>query len=1101
MDGIQMEPIGKYKADRNGSAKAAAWRNMVDQDLDDVAFLADTDKAREARELRDAPVAVCSQRRALCLTVVLFSAMFATALIIVYASPQSDCPCATDVTLIPGQPPTDSEASLAAANKERLATNGAVFPWRGARLPTFVIPKHYSLWLHPNLTTGELRGEVSIDFKVDRDTTFVVLNVRDMNVTERALFKSGGSLGPKVAKTLEYPQADQSYIEFKEKLRRKFNYTLSLRFITKLERSDKQRGFFLTGTHRHRCAVSRFWLTHARSAFPCLDEPHFRATFKITIVRDRFHVSLTNMPIVATEEAGFYLGHRLLQDEFGVTPPMPPHMVSLAVCRLQRRAAPELPTEATPNITEVATMIPEATSEPPEEDLPPEISLYSDQQVILDESGPLLEWVQRTIQHFSFELNTSYPLPKFDIVVVEGSNPYSEGWGLITLAPATLSDTKTIARLLAQQWFGGTVSPRWWSSQWLLEALTSVLAEKAPAPPHSDAQRPADALLLDHVLPALRLDSSNSVRAVASPRLERADIESATDELSLHKGAAIVSMAIEAAGEAAGRAALARLLRDHRFASADARDLWRALERDGSDDGLGGAAWDGWCERPGYPLLCASSMGTDVLLKQERFVMSAEPPEPDPPMVNYLLTLDLRAELDELFYEPENFTDTEEDLNSTTTTPPPTTTRRVTVKTTKAPPHKWIIPVTFVVGPLDSEEEEANITAWKNVTQNYHNATWYDVTTDNKTAKVSSRWAENVTHLIWMNDTEMVIPDLGKHKWVRYNVGARGLYRVAPQDRTDGESAESAASRAAELYASGAAAERALLLDDAFVLSRAGRLPASRAVAAAARLSSETHWAPWRVVLNHLSWWRELLMLASSGPHLNKLLKTLHPAKVVVYSNEQLQGAGLGEDLLWLSGALLTAGVEWENPDVTKQAVELFDAWLETNQTIPDIYQEAAFTAGVRTHGQPAWQACWRALTASYAAPRPLYSHRALLVALASAKDDWLFYRFAFASLSNEAQRSREWRLWITALCSATCRWRGAAGVWRILRPQPVLPPSALQAAARCLYQPYDYYRFKELFGEYRGATTALDTIALNAAWVLRADTDLLRYFTALTQH
>lgn len=26
----------------------------------------------------------------------------------------------------------------------------------------------------------------------------------------------------------------------------------------------------------------------------------------------RFHVSLTNMPIAATEEAGFYLGHRLV---------------------------------------------------------------------------------------------------------------------------------------------------------------------------------------------------------------------------------------------------------------------------------------------------------------------------------------------------------------------------------------------------------------------------------------------------------------------------------------------------------------------------------------------------------------------------------------------------------------------------------------------------------------------------------------------------------------------------------------------------------------------------------------------------------------------
>ncbi|XP_075989780.1 leucyl-cystinyl aminopeptidase isoform X2 [Anticarsia gemmatalis] len=1097
MDGIQMEPIGKYKADRNGSAKAA-WRNMVDQDLDDVAFLADTDKAREARELRDAPVAVCSQRRALCLAALVFSAMFATALLVVYATPQPDCPCAGEATLIPGQPPTDSEASVAAANKERIASNGAVFPWRGARLPTFVIPKHYSLWLHPNLTTGELRGEVSIDFKVDRDTTFVVLNVRDMNVTERALFKSGGSLGPKLNKALDYPQADQTYIEFKEKLRRKYNYTLSLRFITRLEKSDKQRGFFLTGTHRHRCAVSRFWLTHARSTFPCLDEPHFRATFKITIVRDRFHVSLTNMPIVATEEAGFYLGHRLLQDEFAVTPPMPPHMLSLAVCRLQRRAAPELPTEMTPNITEVTTT-PEGTTEIPEDEVlpPPEISLYSDQQVILDESGPLLEWVQRTIQHFAFELNTSYPLPKFDIVVVEGGNPYSEGWGLITLSPATLSDTKTIARLLAQQWFGGLVSPRWWSSQWLLEALTSVLAEKSPASPNSDAQRPADALLLDHVLPALRLDSSNSVRAVASPRLERADIEAATDELSLHKGAAIVSMAIEAAGEAAGRAALARLLRDHRFASADARDLWRALERDGAEEGAGGAAWDGWCERAGYPLLMATALGNDVLLKQERFVMSAEPPDPEPPMVNHLLTLELRADLDELFYEPENLTEImDEDLNSTTTTPAPSTTRRTTVKTTKPPPHKWIIPVTFMVGPLEDEDE--NLTrVWKNVTESVHNGTWYDV--GNETRKVS-RWMENVTHLIWMNDTEMVIPDLGKHKWVRYNVGARGLYRVAPQDRTDGESAELAAARAAEQYASGSAAERALLLDDAFVLSRAGRLPASRAIAAATRLSTESHWAPWRVVLSHLSWWRELLQVSCSGPQLRRLLSSLQPALTNLYTPEYLPHAAR-EQHLWLSGALLTAGVEWENPLVTKQAVDLFDGWLEQNHTIQEIYQEAAFTAGVRTHGLPAWRACWRALTTSYAAPRPIYSHRALLAALASPTDDWLFYRFAFSALSTEAQRSREWRLWVTMLFTSTCRWRGAAGIWRILRPHPTLPPSALQAAARCLHQPYDYYRFKELFGDFRGASIALDTIALNVAWVQRADSDLMRYFNAIGQH
>lgn len=58
--------------------------------------------------------------------------------------------------------------------------------------------------------------------------------------------------------------------------------------------------------------------------------------------------------------------------------------------------------------------------------------------------------------------------------------------------------------VLIFQWFGGLVSPRWWSAQWLLEALTSVLGQKAPPLGEGGAERQQDALLLDHVLPALR---------------------------------------------------------------------------------------------------------------------------------------------------------------------------------------------------------------------------------------------------------------------------------------------------------------------------------------------------------------------------------------------------------------------------------------------------------------------------------------------------------------------------------------------------------------------------------------------------------------------
>lgn len=63
-----------------------------------------------------------------------------------------------------------------------------------------------------------------------------------------------------------------------------------------------------------------------------------------------------------------------------------------------------------------------------------------------------------------------------------------------------------------------------------------------------------------------------------------------------------------------------------------------------------------------------------------------------------------------------------------------------------------------------------------------------------------------------------------------------------------------------------------------------------------ARLSTEQHWAPWRVVLTHLSWWKELLRLSASAPHLNRLLSQLH--HVEVYSQQQIEAAGLSEDQL-----------------------------------------------------------------------------------------------------------------------------------------------------------------------------------------------------------
>lgn len=59
-------------------------------------------------------------------------------------------------------------------------------------------------------------------------------------------------------------------------------------------------------------ATTHFEPTYARSAFPCFDEPQFKARFKMSILRDRFHISLFNMPIKSTEDIGFYMGTGLV---------------------------------------------------------------------------------------------------------------------------------------------------------------------------------------------------------------------------------------------------------------------------------------------------------------------------------------------------------------------------------------------------------------------------------------------------------------------------------------------------------------------------------------------------------------------------------------------------------------------------------------------------------------------------------------------------------------------------------------------------------------------------------------------------------------------
>ncbi|HXH82583.1 MAG TPA: M1 family metallopeptidase [Candidatus Tectomicrobia bacterium] len=478
------------------------------------------------------------------------------------------------------------------------------------RLPRTVVPTRYDLRLEPDLSELTFRGEEIVTVTVNEPVTEIVLNAVELTVDEAVLEPAAG--GGRVTAT---PSVDDALERCRLALAAPVapgTWRLHLRFRGTL--NDKLRGFYRSsykdpsGVTRV-LAATQFEATDARRAFPCWDEPAFKAVFSVTLAIDPALHAVSNTRIVSETPGG---GRKVVR--FADTITMSTYLVAFVVGEL----------EATEPAMVGATPV-RVWCVPGKRHLAAfghEIAVAS-------------------LAFFEEYYGLPYPGDKLDLLAIPdfaagamenlGAITFRETALLVDERAASHAELQRVADVVAHEnahmWFGDLVTMSWWNGIWLNEAFATFMEMLAV-----DAWKPEWQRWVSFGVSraaALAVDGLHATRPIEFPVRAPREADAMFDVLTYEKGASVLRMLEQYLGPAVFREGVRDYLRTHRFGNADTGDLWAALER-ASRQPIP-AVMDGWIFAPGYPLVTATLERDTLVLRQQRFTYLREPlalPEP-----------------------------------------------------------------------------------------------------------------------------------------------------------------------------------------------------------------------------------------------------------------------------------------------------------------------------------------------------------------------------------------------------------------------------------------------------------------------------------------
>uniref|UniRef100_UPI0037E8A15A leucyl-cystinyl aminopeptidase n=1 Tax=Semicossyphus pulcher TaxID=241346 RepID=UPI0037E8A15A len=489
-----------------------------------------------------------------------------------------------------------------------LSTNGEPFPWAEYRLPHSICPLSYDLTLNPDLDTMTFTGITVISMSVLHNTKRIILHSANLNIT-KATFKLGDGEAKDVT-VLEYNPRHQIAVQFSEELKTGQFCVLTLEYSANL--SHTYDGFYNSSYsdkngNKRVLAATQFEPLSARKAFPCFDEPAFKATFLIKISRKQDYMTLSNMPKAKTTK----LPNGLMQDEFERSNVnMSTYLVAFIVADFS---------SISQNVSETLVSVYSVLEKKEHTD-------YA-----LDTGAKLLDFYNNFC-----EIN--YPLKKLDLVAIPDFLAGAmENWGLITFRETSLLVVKqssplekqvvasVIAHELAHQWFGNLVTMSWWNDLWLNEGFATYMQ-------YMSLQTVLPKLEIGNLFLAVRFraldkDALNSSHAVSTEVNSPEQVEEMFDSVSYEKGASLLLMLnASLPGEGQFRKGIIQYLKQFSGLNADTSDLWNSLtEVEVSPQHQNvSEMMSSWTSQKGFPLVTVSRKGGQVTLTQEHFLLTSD---------------------------------------------------------------------------------------------------------------------------------------------------------------------------------------------------------------------------------------------------------------------------------------------------------------------------------------------------------------------------------------------------------------------------------------------------------------------------------------------